>query len=235
MNKFLQNGVYYGILGLWLYWTYGMVVSEPWMINTHGQVRHTGWSLDIGFREKLTTVVSHTTKKIIMPRWDSVKTFKLRFTVSETSRLKQSILAISQCKPKWTLSCHDGQGNALAYMNLGEMVQGTLFTEFRQMWTPSPQMGRVTYEDEKNAWDTSSLCSLLMHVNTSSVNCKAVEEYVSMDVLWDIQIIPQWHWTDWIPREFAEDVFDTATTIHGFVGLGKEPPKHWTVKETASK
>jgi hypothetical protein len=40
----------------------------------------------------------------------------------------------------------------------------------------------------------------------------------TFDLRWELRIVPDWHWTDWFPREVAEGVLLVASGISSLVG-----------------
>lgn len=227
MGLFGETGaqlIAYLFFAWWGYWTLGIILWEPWMLTTHMPTKQMAFVPRVSLGDMDSIVIE--SKGLQLPRWDSVKTYSLRFfaTFRPTGKgdddggsEKDVSMRLAECTPRFVLLCKDVNNRALIFMDLGNVTRtATHYKEVKHILTPEPFPAAVDrdYSSPQCTLRMDSKCPF--HYKTA----------VRASLEWQLHITPHWHWTDWFPRDFAEGVFDTANAMSAYLHVAP-PPAHW--------
>jgi hypothetical protein len=174
-----------------------LVLWTPWMLDSHmphsSSNAHFNVSLPVGPLHRRITLSSDF---VYIPSWFAAKSFHLAVVirVAQPCLPDDMMLRYYQrtCDCGVQLKCIDAHGEPVSYIRLGELKKRDEFYYATDYPTPRPNPAH----GEMDA--TRPRCSLDL-VLTRPCNMTA-KELGPVFVYWQVDAIPSWSATDWIPR-----------------------------------
>lgn len=178
-------------MGKLVFWT-------PWMLDSHmphsSSNAHFNVSLPVGPQHRRITLSSDY---VYIPSWFAAKTFNLAVVVRVAKPCAHDddmMLSYYQrtCDCGVQLKCIDAHGEPVAYIRLGELKRREEFYFHADSPTPRPNPARGEMDASRPR------CSLdLVLGRPCNITAK---ELGPVFVYWQVDAVPNWSASDWIPR-----------------------------------
>lgn len=184
--------------------------QTPLLIQRHASVVASGLT-PVSVKEPLSPVaLEDPLHQLRLPRWDSVRHYDVEARTRVLAASNDASHPSIGAADIWvSLQCRDTAGRIRA--NLTDLA---------------PARSAISYRSQRKL-ETPGVFSDGLHTHEGPAACtaSAAARHAVPDapgdlwLWWEIRIIPRWHWTHWLPRQFANDVKETYDTVSGALGL----------------